>query len=65
MYHPAKGVNTDNSKSKNILGWKPTSLEEAMKVTTEFFNGAHFFREENSMMGTQFSLVYDYYFSLK
>lgn len=65
MYRPSKAVITDCSKAKKILEWNPSPFEQAIQVTTQFFEGAFYFVEELGMMNMEFSMVYDYYSSLQ
>ena len=51
----------DISKAKLEIGWKPTSLEQAVKDTHEFFKHADFYVKEFKIAEKKFEKVNKYY----
>jgi len=51
----------DISKAKQEIEWKPTSLEQAVRETYEFFQDADFYDKEFKIAEKKFEKVKKYY----
>lgn len=51
----------DTSKAQRVIHWKPTTLEQAIKETCEFFNSADIYVKELKTAKQKFEKVDKYY----